>query len=47
VESNHDAKFSVDCIRLAILKDAMVAKRAGGVLYDCLCKFTPVAPMAK
>jgi len=46
VESNHDAAFSVDCIRLAILKDAMVAKRAGGGLYDCVCKYTPVAPAA-
>jgi type II pantothenate kinase len=47
VESNPDAKFSVDCIRLAILKDAMVAKRIGGGLYDCLCKFTPAAPPAE
>jgi hypothetical protein len=46
VESNSDAKFGVDCIRLAILKDAMVAKRIGGGLYDCVCKFTPAAPAA-
>ena len=44
VESNLDAKFSVDCVHLAILKDSMVAKRCGGSLYDCVCKYTPVAP---
>ncbi len=44
IESNLDAKFSVDCVHLAILKDAMVAKRYGGSLYDCVCKYTPVVP---
>ncbi len=42
VESNLDAQFSVDCVRLAIIKDSMVAKRCGGELYDCVCKYTPV-----
>lgn len=41
VESNLDAAFSVDCLRLAILKDAAVATRIGGELYDCICKYTP------
>jgi len=44
VESNLDAKFSVDCVHLAILKDSMVAKHCGGTLYDCVCKYTPVPP---
>jgi len=42
VESNFDARFSVDVLRLAILKDEAVAKRVGGKLYDCVCKYTPV-----
>jgi len=46
VESNLNAKFSVDCVRLAILKDSMVAKRYDGGLYDCVCKYTP-APAAE
>jgi len=41
VESNLDAAFTVDCLRLAILKDAAVAKRIGGEVYDCVCKYTP------
>ena len=43
VESNLDVPFTVDALRLAILKDAVVAKRIGGELYDCVCKYTPVA----
>lgn len=44
VESNLDAKFTVDTLHLAILKDAHVAQRAGGELLDCLCKYTPIEP---
>jgi len=42
VESNFDAAFRVDALRLAILKDEAVATHAGGRLYDCVCKYTPV-----
>lgn len=42
VESNFDAAFTVDCLRLALLKDPAVAGRIGGSVYDCVCKFTPV-----
>jgi type II pantothenate kinase len=42
VESNFDAKFKVDALRLAILKDQAVATRMGGNLYDCVCKYTPI-----
>ena len=42
VESNYDAEFTVDCLRLAVLKDADIAQRVGGDVYDCLCKYTPV-----
>jgi len=41
VESNLDAAFTVDALRLALLKDAAVAKRVGGELFDCVCKYTP------
>jgi type II pantothenate kinase len=41
VESNLDASFRVDALRLALLKDAAVAERIGGALFDCVCKYTP------
>ena len=42
VESNFDARFKVDTLHLAMLKDEAVAARIGGELYDCVCKYTPV-----
>ena len=42
VESNFDAEFKVDCVRLALLKDPKVAEHIGGEVYDCVCKYTPV-----
>ena len=39
VESNLDAKFSCDAINLAMLKDAMVAKRHGGKVFDIVCRY--------
>jgi uncharacterized protein with ATP-grasp and redox domains len=42
VESNFDAAFTVDSLRLAILKDEVVAGRIGGELFDCICKYVPV-----
>jgi len=42
VESNFDTPFTVDALRLAILKDEAVARRIGGGMYDCICKYTPV-----
>jgi len=44
VESNFDAAFTVDAVHLAILKDEAVAKRMGGELFDCICKYAPVEP---
>ena len=41
IESNLDAKFTVDTLHLALLKDEAVAARVGGQLYDCVCKYTP------
>jgi len=40
VESNFDAAFTTDALRLALLKDPLVAKRVGGEVYDCICKYT-------
>ncbi len=41
IESNLDAAFRVDALHLALLKDAAVAERIGGALFDCVCKYTP------
>jgi damage-control phosphatase, subfamily II, stand-alone protein len=47
-ESNFNAAFSVDSLKLALLKDPVVAQRLGGTLFDCVCKYepAPVAPPA-
>ncbi|HUS92582.1 MAG TPA: ARMT1-like domain-containing protein [Phycisphaerae bacterium] len=42
VESNFATEFTVSALRLAILKDLAVARRIGGGMYDCICKYTPV-----
>ena len=39
VESNLSAEFSCDALNLAMLKDVAVSKRAGGKLYDVVCRF--------
>lgn len=39
VESNLDARFSCDALNIAMLKDAAVAKRCGGEVYDLVCRF--------
>ena len=41
IESNLDAAFTVDCIRLALLKSPEVAARLGGEPYDCVCSYVP------
>jgi len=41
VESNFDAAFGVDSLKLALLKDPAVAGRIGGEVYDCICKYSP------
>lgn len=42
IESNYDAAFAVDCLKLALIKDEQVASDIGGELYDCVCKYEPV-----
>jgi type II pantothenate kinase len=39
VESNLNAAFSCDALNLAMLKDAAVAARVGGKVYDVVCSF--------
>ncbi len=41
VESNLNAQFKVATLKLALIKDPMVAKNVGGELYDCVCKYEP------
>ena len=41
VESNFDASFTVDALRLALLKDEHVAAGIGAALFDCICKYVP------
>ncbi len=40
VETNYDAAFTVDTLRICLLKNESVAKRAGGENFDCICRFT-------
>lgn len=39
VESNFNAKFTCDVLRLAMLKDEAVARHIGGKNFDVVCKF--------
>jgi uncharacterized protein with ATP-grasp and redox domains len=41
VESNFDVRFTVDTLKLALLKDPNVAAHVGGEVYDCVCKYEP------
>lgn len=42
VESNLDARFRCDSLKLAMIKDALVARRHGGKVFDVVCRFTAV-----
>jgi type II pantothenate kinase len=42
VESNSEASFSCDSLRVAVLKDPAVARWAGGRLLDCVFRFERV-----
>jgi type II pantothenate kinase len=43
VESNFEAAFDCDCLKLALLKDQAVAERIRGKLFDAVCRFEAVA----
>jgi uncharacterized protein with ATP-grasp and redox domains len=42
VESNCEAEFDCDCLKIALLKDAAVAERIGGKIFDAVCRFEVV-----
>lgn len=42
VETNLDASFKTDALRLALLKDPHVAASIGGEVFDCVCKYDSV-----
>ncbi len=42
VESNFHTRFSVDSLKLALIKDPRVASRLGGQLHDCVCKYETI-----
>jgi damage-control phosphatase, subfamily II, stand-alone protein len=41
LESNYEALFKVDSIKLAMIKEEIVAQRHGGKLFDTVCRFDP------
>jgi len=41
IESNYDARFTVDTIKLALIKDKMVARVLGIRLFDAVFRFEP------
>jgi len=43
VETNFDAEFRVDALRLSVVKNEQVASRIGCDVNDCICRYTPAA----
>lgn len=41
IESNYLARFNCDVLKIAMIKDQLVADRFGGKLYDVVCRFEP------
>jgi uncharacterized protein with ATP-grasp and redox domains len=41
VETNYDTLFSVDVLRICLIKNESVAQRIGGRTFDCICRYTP------
>jgi damage-control phosphatase, subfamily II, stand-alone protein len=39
VETNLEALFTCDSLKMAMIKDELVAERRGGKLFDTICKF--------
>ena len=42
IESNFDARFKCDALKLAMVKDEDVARGVNGAMYDLVMKFEPV-----
>jgi type II pantothenate kinase len=41
LESNYEAKFKVDAIKLCMIKEEIIATRHGGKNFDTICRFDP------
>lgn len=41
LESNYDARFTCDTLKIAMIKDEGVADAMGGELFDLVCRFEP------
>jgi type II pantothenate kinase len=41
LESNYEAKFKVDVLKLAMIKEDIVARRHHGKVFDTVCRFDP------
>ena len=41
LESNRSARFRVDCLRIAMIKDESIARWLGGKRFDLVCELTP------
>jgi len=39
IHTNFKTTFSIDCIKLAILKNQWIATKLNGKLFDAVCKF--------
>lgn len=44
VETNYDAVFDVDVLRICLIKNESVAQRIGGENFDCVCRFAASIP---
>ncbi len=42
VESNLDARFACDALKIAMIKDSGVAEALGGEVYDLVCRYEPI-----
>lgn len=42
VETNYHARFACDSLKMAMLKEPVVAEPLGGGMYDVVCKFEPI-----
>ncbi|KAF6772877.1 hypothetical protein AHF37_06704, partial [Paragonimus kellicotti] len=47
VHTNLHARFRVDCLKVAVIKNAWLARRLGGKLYSVVSKFQAVSLLSK
>lgn len=46
LETNYNAEFTVDTLKVALIKNEDVARRFNGQMYDCVCKYDRVETKA-